>query len=43
MRALSGAMGTPTDTLREYSTHKFTIKITELNNFLIHKHSGSPS
>lgn len=26
-------MGTPTDTLREYSTHKFTVKITDLNNF----------
>lgn len=33
MSALSAAMGTPTDTLRDYSTHKFTVKITDLNNF----------
>lgn len=36
-------MGTPTDTLREYSTHKFTVKITDLNNFFIHEHNGNSS
>lgn len=35
MRTLPGAMGAPTDTLREYSTHKFTVKITDLNIFFL--------
>lgn len=35
IRTRAGAKGSPKDASREYSTHKFTIQIKVLNNFLL--------